>query len=82
VLPPVGSAQFTQAMKEGVVEKVDYPILGTIPGIESFRDPLRRNLFHFRAGDYDQIKKMIELTTGWGRTRSACSRPTTRTASR
>jgi ABC-type branched-subunit amino acid transport system substrate-binding protein len=66
VMPPVGSAQFTQALKEGVVEKVDYPILGTIPGIESFRDPLRRNLFHYRAGDYDQIQKMIELTTSVG----------------
>src|SRR5262245_9901014 len=66
VLPPVGSAQFTQALKEGVVEKIDYPILGTIPGIESFRDPLRKNLFHYRAGDYDQISKMIELTTSVG----------------
>jgi len=66
VLPPVGSAQFTQVLKEGVLDKIDYPILGTIPGIESFRDPLRKNLFHFRAGDYDQIKKMIELTTAVG----------------
>src|SRR5215471_8850122 len=66
VLPPVGSAQFTQVLKEGVVEKIDYPILGTIPGIESFREPLRKNLFHYRAGDYDQIQKMIELTTSVG----------------
>jgi ABC-type branched-subunit amino acid transport system substrate-binding protein len=62
----VGSAQFNQVLKEGVVEKVDYPILGVIPGVESFREPLRRNLFHFRAGDFDQIQKMIELTTSVG----------------
>jgi ABC-type branched-subunit amino acid transport system substrate-binding protein len=66
VLPPVGSAQFTQVLKEGVVEKIDYPILGVIPGVESFREPLRKNLFHFRAGDFDQISKMIDLTTSVG----------------
>jgi len=66
VLPPVGSAQFTQVLKEGVLEKIDYPILGVIPGVESFRVPLRKNLFHFRAGDFDQIAKMIDLTTSVG----------------
>ena len=66
VLPPVGSAQFTQVIKEGVLEKIDFPILGVIPGVESFREPLRKNLFHFRAGDFDQINKMIDLTTSVG----------------
>jgi branched-chain amino acid transport system substrate-binding protein len=66
LLPPVGSAQFNQVLKEGVLEKVDFPILGVIPGVESFRQPLRRNLFHFRAGDFDQIAKMIDLTTSVG----------------
>jgi branched-chain amino acid transport system substrate-binding protein len=69
VLPPVGSAQFTQVLKEGVVDKVDYPILGVIPGVESFREPLRKNLFHFRAGDFDQISRMIDLTTSVGQTK-------------
>lgn len=69
VLPPVGSAQFTQVVKEGVVEKIDYPIVGVIPGIESFREPLRRNLFHFRAGDFDQIAKIIDLTTAVGQSK-------------
>jgi len=66
VLPPVGSAQFTQVLKEGVLDKIDYPILGVIPGVESFREPMRKNLFHFRAGDFDQIQKMIDLTTSVG----------------
>jgi ABC-type branched-subunit amino acid transport system substrate-binding protein len=66
VLPPVGSAQFTQVLKEGVLDKIDYPILGVIPGVESFREPLRKNLFHFRAGDFNQIAKMIDLTTSVG----------------
>jgi branched-chain amino acid transport system substrate-binding protein len=66
LLPPVGSAQFTQVLKEGALDKIDYPILGVIPGVESFRDPMRKNLFHFRAGDFDQIGKMIDLTTSVG----------------
>lgn len=71
VLPPVGSAQFDQVLKAGVLEKIDYPILGVIPGVESFREPLRRNLFHFRAGDFDQIAKMIDLTTSVGQNKIA-----------
>jgi len=63
LLPPVGSAQFDKVLKEGVLGKIDFPILGVIPGVESFREPLRKNLFHFRAGDFDQIAKMIDLTT-------------------
>lgn len=66
LLPPVGSAQFDKVLKEGVLEKVDFPILGVIPGVESFREPLRKNMFHFRAGDFDQIAKMIDLTTSVG----------------
>jgi len=69
LLPPVGSAQFDRALKEGVLDKIDFPILGVIPGVESFRQPLRRNLFHFRAGDFDQIAKMIDLTTSVGQTK-------------
>jgi len=42
-----------------------------IPGVESFREPLRKNLFHFRAGDFDQIEKMIDLTTSVGMTKIA-----------
>ncbi|HUL92808.1 MAG TPA: ABC transporter substrate-binding protein [Burkholderiales bacterium] len=66
LLPPVGSAQFDKVLKEGVLEKIDFPILGVIPGVESFRQPLRKNMFHFRAGDFDQIAKMIDLTTSVG----------------
>jgi ABC-type branched-subunit amino acid transport system substrate-binding protein len=66
LLPPVGSAQFDKVLKEGVLEKIDFPILGVIPGVESFREPLRKNMFHFRAGDFDQIAKMIDLTTSVG----------------
>jgi ABC-type branched-subunit amino acid transport system substrate-binding protein len=66
LLPPVGSANFDKVIKDGVLEKVNFPILGVIPGVESFRQPLRKNLFHFRAGDFDQLEKMVVLTTSVG----------------
>lgn len=69
LLPPVGSAQFDQVLKAGVLDRINFPILGVIPGVESFREPLRKHLFHFRAGDFDQIAKMIDLTTSVGMTK-------------
>jgi ABC-type branched-subunit amino acid transport system substrate-binding protein len=66
LLPPVGSANFDKVLKEGVLERVNFPILGVIPGVESFREPLRKNLFHFRAGDFDQLEKIVDLTTTVG----------------
>jgi ABC-type branched-subunit amino acid transport system substrate-binding protein len=71
LLPPVGSANFDKVLKEGVLEKVSFPILGVIPGVESFREPLRRNLFHFRAGDFDQLEKIVDLTTTVGQNKIA-----------
>lgn len=66
LLPPVGSANFDKVLKEGVLEKVNFPIIGVIPGVETFRVPLRKNLFHFRAGDFDQLEKVVDLTTSVG----------------
>jgi ABC-type branched-subunit amino acid transport system substrate-binding protein len=69
LLPPVGSANFDKVLKEGVLGKIDFPIIGVIPGVESFREPLRKNLFHFRAGDFDQLEKIVVLTTTVGQSK-------------
>ena len=69
LLPPVGSANFDKVIKDGVLEKINYPILGVIPGVESFRQPLRKNMFHFRAGDFDQLEKIVVLTTTVGQSK-------------
>jgi len=66
LLPPVGSANFDKVIKDGILEKINFPILGVIPGVESFRQPLRKNMFHFRAGDFDQLEKIVVLTTTVG----------------
>jgi len=71
LLPPVGSANFDKVIKEGVLEKIDFPILGVIPGVESFRQPLRKHMYHFRAGDLDQLEKIVVLTTTVGQSKIA-----------
>jgi len=71
LLSPVGSANFDRVLKEGVLEKIDFPILGVIPGVESFRQPLRKNMYHFRAGDLDQLEKIVVLTTSVGQSKIA-----------
>jgi len=71
LLPAVGSLQFDRVMKDGVLDKIAMPIVGTIPGVESFRVPMHKNLFHFRAGDFDQLEKMVDLTTSVGQSKIA-----------
>jgi branched-chain amino acid transport system substrate-binding protein len=66
LLPPVGSAHIDRAMKDGVFDQINLPIVGIIPAVESFRTPINRNIFHFRAGDEDQLEKMISLLTSVG----------------
>jgi ABC-type branched-subunit amino acid transport system substrate-binding protein len=69
LLPPVGSANFDKVIKEGVLDKINFPIVGVIPGVESFREPMRKNMFHFRAGDFDQLEKIVVLTTTVGQSK-------------
>lgn len=71
LLPPVGSANFGHVLKSGVLDKVVLPVVGTIPSNESFRNPLHKNIFHFRAGDRRQLEKIIEQLTGVGITNIA-----------
>ena len=66
LLPTVGSANLDRALKDGVFDKINLPLVGTVPAQESFRFPLNRNIFHFRAGDNDQLEKMISLLTSVG----------------
>jgi ABC-type branched-subunit amino acid transport system substrate-binding protein len=65
LLPVIGSANLGYVMKQGILDNVTLPIVGTIPGNESFRTPLNKNIFHFRAGDGDQLEKIVEHIVGF-----------------
>jgi ABC-type branched-subunit amino acid transport system substrate-binding protein len=66
LLPTTGSANLGLVLKQGVFDNITLPLVGTIPSNESFRTPLRKNIFHFRAGDQAQLEKIIEQLTTVG----------------
>jgi branched-chain amino acid transport system substrate-binding protein len=66
LLPTTGSANLGYMFKQGTLDNITLPIVGTIPANESFRTPMRKNLFHFRAGDRNQLEKIVEQLTTVG----------------
>lgn len=66
LLPTTGSANLQYVFKQGTLDKITLPIVGTIPSNESFRTPMRKNIFHFRAGDRDQLTRIVEQLTTIG----------------
>jgi branched-chain amino acid transport system substrate-binding protein len=69
LLVPFGAAPMIKMLKDGQLDRAKMPIVGMIPGAEAVRDPLNPYLFHIRAGDRDQLQKIVEhlLTLGVNR---------------
>lgn len=69
VLLPVGSPAFTRVLKEHIPETQKLPVVGVIPGAEPLRTPLNPYVYHVRAGDLDQYRKLVEhaMRTGLAR---------------
>lgn len=69
LLLPVGSAALAKVLKEKVLEEVKIPVVGLIPGSEPLRNPINPYLYHVRAGDLDQYRRIVEhiMTVGMKR---------------
>lgn len=69
LLLPVGSAALAKVLKEKVLEDVKIPVVGLIPGSEPLRSPINPYLYHVRAGDMDQYRRIVEhiMTVGMKR---------------
>lgn len=65
-LLPIGSPSMTKVLQEKVLEQNKLPMVGVIPGAEPLRTPGSPYLYHVRAGDHDQYRKLVEhaLTIG------------------
>ncbi|HZY15880.1 MAG TPA: ABC transporter substrate-binding protein [Ramlibacter sp.] len=59
LLSPIGSAALTAMLKEHLLDKADMVVVNAIPGAESIRTPGHPRLFHIRAGDKQQIEKIV-----------------------
>jgi len=59
LLSPIGSAALTRMLNDKLLDKSDMVIVNAIPGAESLRNPGHPRLFHLRAGDKQQIEKIV-----------------------
>jgi ABC-type branched-subunit amino acid transport system substrate-binding protein len=71
LLSPIGSDALTTLLKNKLLDKGDVVIMNVIPGAESLRNPGHPRMFHIRAGDKQQIEKIVHHAKTLGTTRMA-----------
>jgi len=59
LLSPVGSLALKRLLDEKLLDTADVIVLNAIPGAEALRNPGHAKLFHVRAGDRQQIDKIV-----------------------
>jgi len=60
LLDPVGSAALKRLLDDKMLDQSDVIVLNAIPGAEALRNPGHPKLFHIRAGDRQQIEKIVQ----------------------
>jgi ABC-type branched-subunit amino acid transport system substrate-binding protein len=60
LLSPLGSATVQKVLQDRLLDKYDVLILNAVPGAEVLRDPGHTRLFHVRAGDRQQLHKIVQ----------------------
>lgn len=69
LLSPIGSNALKRMLDDKLLDNADVLVMNAIPGAESFRAPGHPKLFHIRAGDKQQIEKMVTHSRTIGMTR-------------
>jgi ABC-type branched-subunit amino acid transport system substrate-binding protein len=69
LLSPIGSAAIKRMLDDKLLDGSDVVVLNAIPGAESLREPGHPRLFHIRAGDRQQIEKIVNHAQTLGITR-------------
>jgi branched-chain amino acid transport system substrate-binding protein len=69
LLSPLGSASVKRMLDEKLLDGADTVVLNAIPGAEALRKPGHAKLFHLRAGDRQQIEKIVRHVETLGHTR-------------
>ncbi len=59
LISPVGSASLQRMFADKLLDKHDVVLMNAVPGAEPFRNPGHPRLFHVRAGDKQQIEKIV-----------------------
>ena len=69
LLSPIGSAALKRMLDDKLLDNGEVIIVNAIPGAESLRNPGHARLFHIRAGDKQQIEKIVNHTRTLGMSR-------------
>jgi branched-chain amino acid transport system substrate-binding protein len=69
LLSPIGSAALKRMLDDKLLDSADVVVMNAIPGAESLRSPGHAKLFHIRAGDRQQIEKIVAHARTLGMTR-------------
>lgn len=59
LLSPIGSATVKRMLDDKLLDKHDVVVVNAVPGSEALRDPGHPRLFHVRAGDKQQLEKIV-----------------------
>jgi ABC-type branched-subunit amino acid transport system substrate-binding protein len=59
LLSPLGSATLKQVLDTKLLDSTDIVLINAVPGAAVLRDPGHPKLFHVRAGDEQQIRKIV-----------------------
>lgn len=60
LLAPVGTRSVRRMLDDKLLDREDVLVLNAIPGADSLRNPGHPRLFHVRAGDQQQIERIIQ----------------------
>lgn len=59
LISPVGSASIKRMLDDKLLDKYDVVVMNAVPGAEALRNPGHPRLFHVRAGDKQQLEKIV-----------------------
>jgi len=71
LLSPVGSVALKRMLDDKLLDRADVIVLNAVPGAEALRNPGHPKLFHIRAGDRQQIDKIVDHARNLGVTQLA-----------
>lgn len=69
LLSPVGSDALKRMLQDKLLDSNEVVVVNAVPGAESFRSPGHAMLFHIRAGDKQQIEKIVNHVRTLGMSR-------------
>jgi branched-chain amino acid transport system substrate-binding protein len=71
LLAPVGTRSIQKMLDDRLLDAADVVVLNAIPGADSLRNPGHPKLFHLRAGDRQQVERVVRHAVTLGLTQMA-----------